>query len=85
MGDLFWDQLVRGPTHRLGDTLDLCMTSSPELVAGVQVTAPLGNSDHRGLEVNEVGRAPDRSSKEEVPDWYKANMQGMRERLGEVD
>ena len=34
MQDLFWHQLVRGPTHRLGNTLDLCMTSSLDLVAG---------------------------------------------------
>ena len=27
LGDMFWHQLVRGPTHRLGNTLDLCLTS----------------------------------------------------------
>ena len=85
LGDMFWHQLVRGPTHRLGNTLDLCLTSSLELVAGVEVIAPLGNSDHNGLEVTLLGKAPDRSSREEVPDWAKANMEGMREKLGEVD
>ena len=30
VGDMFWSQLVRGPTHRLGNTLDLVMTSSLE-------------------------------------------------------
>ena len=85
MEDLFWHQLVRGPTHRLGNTLDLCMTSSLELVAGVEVTAPLGGSDHNGLEVSFVGMDADKTTKEQVPDWAKANMQEMRVRLGNVD
>ena len=85
MADMFWHQLVRGPTHRLGNTLDLCMTSSLELVAGVEVIAPLGNSDHSGLGVEIVGMPTDRSTKEEVPDWAKANMQDMRVKLGEVN
>ena len=85
LGDMFWSQLVRGPTHRLGNTLDLCMASSLEFVVGVEVTAPLGNSDHNGLEVTLLGQPPDKSSKEEVPDWPRANMEKMREMLGEVD
>ena len=83
--DMFWHQMVREPTHRLGNTLDLCMTSSLELIAGVEVTAPLGNSDHSGLEVNMVGMPVDRTTKEEVPDWVKADMQAMRVKLGEVE
>ena len=58
---------------------------SLELVAGVEVTAPLGNSDHNAIEVTMLGKAPDKSSREEVPDWAKAIMEGMREKLGEVD
>ena len=56
VGDMFWHQLVEEPTHRLGNTLDLCLASSLELVAGLEVIAPLGNSDHKGIEVNIVGR-----------------------------
>ena len=56
VGDMFWHQLVKEPTHRLGNTLDLCLTSSLKLVAGLEVIAPLGNSDHNGIEVNIVGR-----------------------------
>ena len=44
----------------------------------------MANSDHSGLEVNIVGRAADVSTKEEVPDWAKAYMQAMRDKLGEV-
>ena len=83
--DLFWHQLVTEPTHRLGNTLDLCLTSSLELVARLEVTAPLGGSDHNGLEVTVVGRDLAGSSKEEVPDWAKADMKAMRDKLGEVE
>ena len=42
------DQLVTGPTHARGGTLDLMMTDVPDLVR-VAVVAPLGSSDHASL------------------------------------
>ena len=42
------DQLVVGPTHAHGGTLDLLMTDVPDLVR-VAVVAPIGNSDHSAL------------------------------------
>ena len=42
------DQLVIGPTHARGGTLDLLMTDVPDLVL-VTVVAPIGNSDHSSL------------------------------------
>ena len=42
------DQLVVGPTHARGGTLDLLMTDVPDLVR-VAVVAPMGNSDHSSL------------------------------------
>ena len=42
------DQLVVGPTHARGGTLDLLMTDVPDL-AWVAVVAPIGNSDHSSL------------------------------------
>ena len=71
--------------HRLGNTLDLCLASSLELVAGLEVTAPLGSSDHKGLEVTIVGMDLAGSSKEKVPDWAKADMKAMRDNLREVE
>ena len=44
------DQLVIGPTHALGGTLDLLMTDVPALVR-VAVVAPLGSSDHSTLSI----------------------------------
>ena len=43
-----YDQLVVGPTHARGLTLDLLMTDVPGLVR-VAVVAPIGNSDHSSL------------------------------------
>jgi hypothetical protein len=84
--DKFWSQMVTVPTHRLGNILDLCLVSSVELVSGVEVVAPLGSSDHYGVEVNLMGMTGgDGSSKEEVPDWAKADMDALSDRLGEVD
>ena len=42
------DQLVVGPTHARGGTLDILMTDLPDLVR-VAVVAPRGNSDHSSL------------------------------------
>ena len=42
------DQLVVGPTHARGGTLNLLMTDVPDLVR-VAVVAPIGNSDHSSL------------------------------------
>ena len=42
------DQLVVGPTHARGGTLDLLMTDVPDLVR-VAIIAPIGNSDHSSL------------------------------------
>ena len=42
------DQLVVGPTHARGGTLDHLMTDVPDLVR-VAVVAPIGNSDHSSL------------------------------------
>ena len=42
------NQLVVGPTHAYGGTLDLLITDVPDLVR-VAVVAPIGNSDHSSL------------------------------------
>ena len=42
------NQLVVGPTHVRGGTLDLLMTDVPDLLR-VAVVAPIGNSDHSSL------------------------------------
>ena len=45
------DDLVIGPTHARGGTLDLLMTDVPDLVR-VAVEAPLGRSHHSSLSID---------------------------------
>lgn len=44
------EQMVTGPTHLLGGTLDLLLTDVPDLV-NVSVKAPIGGSDHSSLSI----------------------------------
>ena len=44
------DQLVIGPTHTHGGTLDLLMSDIPDLVL-VAVVTPLGRLDHSSLSI----------------------------------
>ena len=85
LGDKFWTQTVRGPTQQSGNTLDLVIPSSEELIAEVETLDHLGTSDHNKLEITLVGPAKDRSSKEKVPDWGKANYEALGQTLAGVD
>ena len=44
------DQLVIGPTHTRGGTLDLLISDVPDLLL-VAVVAPLGSSNHSSLSI----------------------------------
>ena len=70
----FWEQHVLEPTHEDGNTLDLCLSSQADTVAGVNVLEPLGNGDHNMLEIDLVGPVSNNDSLEEIPDWAKADM-----------
>ena len=72
------------PTHSKGNTLDLVLSSSSELISGVSAGGFLGSSDHVMLDMDLVG--PEQlNSYEEVPDWGKANLATIREALERVD
>ena len=82
----FWSQLVRGPTHVEGNTLDLVIPSSTELVANVEVLGYLGpGCDHNMILTYLVGPARDQTNKEEVPDRSKSDFNAMREAFEAVD
>ena len=49
------EQLVVGPTHAPGETLDLLMRSSVPDLERVAVVAPIGNSDHSSVSCNFKG------------------------------
>ena len=82
----FWSQLVREPTHTEGNTLDLVIPSSTELVAKVEVLGYIGpGCDHNMILTYIVGPAREQRNKEEVPDWSKADYDALREAFEAVD
>ena len=86
LGDKFWHQVVREPTHRDGNTLDLVIPSSAELVASVESVGYLApTADHIMQLTTLVGPARDRNSMEEVPDWSKADYNAIRTALEQIN
>ena len=85
IGDKFLTQHVDFSTHEDGNTLDLVLSSSPELVAGVGNEGPLATADHVMLDIKIVGPARDRTSVEMVPDWRKADLDAMKASVGAID
>ena len=82
LGDRFWHQIVREPTHRDGNTLDLVIPSSTELVAGVETIGSLSpTADHFMQVTTLVGPARDHITMEEVPDWSKADYGAIKSAL----
>ena len=81
----FWVQHVLDPTHEDGNTLDLCLSSQEDTVAGVEILEPLGNGDHNMLEIDLVGPLDNNDSLEEIPDWAKADLEQLRVALQNVD
>ena len=79
-------QLVEFATHTKGNTLDLVITNSPELVDSLEEEGRLGRSDHVIMEM-EIG-VENRSEEEdgkEYNDWKKADWNQIRRDIGRED
>ena len=69
-------QLVDFPTHTRGNTLDLVITNSPELVIGLEEEERLGRSDHMLMEmIIGVDNRPTREDGKEFVDWKQISVQ----------
>ena len=80
--DLFWEQLVDFPTHVKDGMLDLVLRSRSDLVGEVRSEGYLApGADHHMLEFELCGPARSLGSEEMVPDWSKADMVLLKERL----
>jgi len=82
----FLNQLVRNPTHRAGNILDLVLVSDESIVQNeIQILTEKAISDHFPLiiELNLVNEIPD--TQELIPDFKKANFHGMRQHLFEAN
>ena len=83
--DKFLTQHVDFPTHDCGNTLDLVLSSTADMVYSVQDCSNLGKSDHRLVRINFNGLSIESQSTEMVPDWSKADFVAMREAISSTD
>ena len=84
--DNFFSQHVDEPTRMRSKTLpDLVLSSQANLVKSVQTLSPLGASDHAMLLIDIAAKVEFSSTTEQVPDWAKADIPGLRNCLQEVD
>ena len=81
--DTFLSQHVDFPTHISGSTLDLVLSSSPDIVASVKPVGRLGSSDHEMLVIELAGPVT-HDNTELVPDWSKADLNKMRNALSSI-
>lgn len=85
----FWTQHVDFPTHRnpstgiAKTTLDICLSTSPELVLGV--TSEGEFSDHVIFSVDMIAPDTKDKTKEFVPDWSKADLDQIATNLSLLD
>ena len=78
--DNFLHQHVKFPT-RENNTLDLILTSDPNFVESVECIGKLGSSDHILLLAKVKIKNEDVENSQQIPDWKKANMDGIKESL----
>jgi len=81
----FFEQLVDFPTHTKGNTLDLVLTNSSEMVCNISPEGRLGKSDHEMLLIELLGSQTPTQCPMQKPDWNKANWDAMRYDLGSCD
>ena len=78
-------QMVDFSTQVRGNILDLVVTNMPERLTDVREEGRLGRSDHSMIVVEvSVGPTPEKN-RPGLPDWRRADWDGMRRRLAERD
>ena len=81
--DALMSQLVDFSTQVKGNILDLVLTNIPERILEVREEGRLGKSDHSMIVIEiSVGPVPVQS-KTGLPDWRRADWDGMRQRIRE--
>jgi hypothetical protein len=78
----FLEQLVDFPTHTTGNTLDLVLTNSSEMVESIISAGRIGKSDHEMLLIKLAGGPPPPPCSPPIPNWDRADWQGFREEAG---
>jgi hypothetical protein len=77
-------QHIEFSTHTSGTQPDILLASQPELVLEVEDACKLGNSDHTMIMSTIAGSISTNVTFEEVPDWRRADLDGLRRELGGI-
>ena len=80
----FWTQYVDFSTHEPGKILDLVLGRAG-LVTGIWDEGRLGSGDHSMLKIEVAGPAREEDNKELVPDWTKADIEGMKVAISAIN
>ena len=78
-------QLISGPTHILGNTLDVVLTNTPATIESIGVDPVNKLSDHYLIKAEILTEINRPASVEKVFNLSKANFNEMRRLLGEVN
>ena len=82
--DCFLTQFVKAPTR--GEAcLDLVFSNNEDRITKTEVREPLANSDHNMVSFEVFFKTPKVMTKAKVYNFRKANYEGMKQRLTEVD
>ena len=82
--DCFLTQFVKAPTR--GEAcLDLVFSNNEDRITKTEVREPLANSDHNMVSFEVFFKTPKVMTKAKVYNFRKANYEGMKQRLIEVD
>ena len=71
------EQLVDGPTHLSGNTLDLVLCDREGVVSSVNTKGRIGKSDHEIIEFQICLDNEAKKSKRAMPDYRRANFSEM--------
>lgn len=80
-----FEQIVDFPTHLRGNILDLVLTDRPDKISSVTSAGRLGRSDHEALLIEIDIWKPVKEKGEQVKMWGKADWEGMKEEMDQVD
>ncbi|XP_050709044.1 uncharacterized protein LOC126993921 [Eriocheir sinensis] len=78
--DSFLKQLIRTPT-REENILDLLLTNREDIISNIEVGDSLGNSDHKEIRFNIKWEDRVSSNNTLIPDFRKADHEGLRKQL----
>ena len=86
--DLNFDQLIQGPTHIKGKTLDVLLTSCPELISDISIKEEnvFCKSDHFAIEFSlnvKINRK--KSAKRKIFNFKKANWDKLNDNLRHIN